>query len=283
MFGLNIWFMAWGTNEFDYPIEEKDPAGVSTVDDLKDWMEDSIGRYESKYGEFDNGTEIGGRAYIASTIKYHSEHGLVQTGSAPGYFGELWTLSTCRKDIRSSSKFEKLFTEKDDGVLRPNQPVFILPFSSRSKSYDKPGKKYQRSLASAALVTHGFREMEKYAEYLIENFSGESVEKRLSHGTDSVAEERGDCHADWEAEVYYPPNRHQHGDDSPVCGCESGNARSPEDHIDNRSHHVKCLSLPGYWISWNEPVLAMDLDNEFRHKIINGASTLQDRIEPVQR
>lgn len=273
--------MTWTTADNDYCLEEMVHGEISTVEDLIDWMEDSVDRYESKYGEFEEGSEIKGRGYIAGTIKYHSEKGLVQTGSAPGFFGDIWTLCTCRKDIRSSSNFVDAFREEGDGVYRPTQPVFILPFSSRRQAYDKPGKKYQRALTSAALVTHGFRDMGRYARFLVNNFSGESVEKRLSHGGNSVAEERGDCHADWDGEVHYPPDGHQHGEDSPDCGCSTSSARSPTDHIDNQTHHIKCLSMPGYWISWNKPTLAMDLDNEFRQKNFSSSTVLQNRIEPV--
>ena len=288
--------MAWKLEKFDYQLENEgdpDASEIESVDSLIEWMEARIDAYESEFGGFRKSNDIAGRAYVARSIRYHSEKGLVQAGSAPSYFGDLWTLATCKKYMRGEPKgdtspnsdhpFRRFFGDPEGGVLKPVKPLFILTFSSKDPAFDTPGTVRQRSLASVAMVTHGFNEMGHYADYLRRNFSDDSIEKRLSHGGNEIAEERGDCHADWDGNVYYPPNKHQHGEGGGPCECS--NSKAAGDHIDNNPHHVKCLSLSNYWITWNEPTLAMNRENEFDqgHRNINGPAVVESYVEPVSR
>lgn len=282
--------MSWELSQFDYPLGGCSSVehGVSSVEELTEWMRDCIDRYESSFREFPEETKPGGRAYTAKSLKYHDELGLIQTGSAPNYFDNIFTLSTCRKDMRGEPDagsnpnpdhpFRALFEERQDGILIPQRPVFILNFSSKKQEYDKVRELNERYLTNASLITHGFLKMSDYATFLISNYAGDRVRKRLTHGGDPVAEDRGDCHADREGNVRYPPNGHQHGDGEQACGC---NTRSSTDHIDNSPHHVKCLSHEQFWISWEHPELAMDRDNEFRTKNINGEETIRDRVVSI--
>jgi len=282
--------MSWGLGQFDYPIGNNASSnhGISTVDGLVEWMVNCIDRYESTYGGFLEDSKPNGRAYIAKSLKYHDELGLIQTGSAPNYFDGLFTLATCRKDMRGEPNegsepnpdhpFRTLFEERQDGILMPRKPVFILTFSSRKQEYDRVGDVYERYLVNASLITQGFLEMSDYADFLISNYSGDRVEKRLTHGGNQVAEDRGDCHANREGNVHYPPDSHQHGDGEQACGCKT---QSSTDHIDNSPHHVKCLSGERFWIGWEHPELAMDRDNEFRTKTINGEKTIRNRIVSI--
>lgn len=273
---------------------------LTTAIDLREWMHDRIKNYEREGPGFEESTPRG-RVYIAETIKYYSDIGLTQTGSAPNFFGGIWSLATCKKGMRGEPErsdkpnpnhpFQNLFGEPDsDGVRQPKYPVFILACSSRNQEHDKPvwSDSYRNWVASIAMVTHGFDRMEEYGYYLRKNHDGATVAKRLTHAQDAteIAVNRGDCHIDEEGKVRYPPSDHQHGDGDveTTCGCDSQPpSRVPGDHIDNSENHVKCVSKPGYWIGWTEPQFALSPENEFTvgYKNINGFNDLVDRIESV--
>lgn len=286
--------MAWELSDTDYPIGTEHAAqdAISAIDSiryLRKWIDDRIDAYRSEFGPFHNESPAG-RGYVARTIRYHEDHGLVQCGSAPSYFGGLWSLATCKKPMRGeptgdssfnpNHPFRKYFMPASEGSgFRPRRPVLVFTFSSRAKSYDPIGSEYGNALASVAIVTHGFESMGKYGAFLQNEFDGATVDYRLSHGDNEIARNRGDCHVNPETgEVRYPPDDHQHGKADAACGC--GHNPAAEDHVDNSTHHVKCVSLPGYWIAWQDPELRMDPDNRFRTTRMT-PEDIPERIVPL--
>jgi hypothetical protein len=290
---------------FDYSpgTSPSDASDVRSISELEKWMTDCIERYEEEVMEFES-VEPRGRIYIARTIRYRSDSGLVQTGSAPCFFGGLWSLATCKKGMRGEPEgddspnpnhaFQRLFHEPDsDGVRRPKHPVFILPCSSRNQDLNdrRPDVDSHRNwLSSIAMVTHGFDRMEDYGRYLRQTHDGEAVDNRLTHAADRtpIAENRGDCHADRRGNVRYPPDAHQHGDRSSTseCGCGTlSNGHNPYDHVDNSGHHVKCVSEPGYWLGWSEPNFAIHPEKEFNvgNPKSKGLEQVLGRLEAVAR
>jgi len=292
------------SSELDYavgtsPTEPVDAGEVRQVDDLRDWMEKCIERYEDENAEFDSNTPRG-RIYVARTVQYQSDTGLAQTGSAPSFFGGVWSLATCKKYMRGEPKrsdtansnhpFQQLFEDPDsDGIRSPKCPVFVLSCASRNRAHNKPegAESHRNWLASAAMVTHGFDKMEDYGRYLRSSYEGEAVRHRLTHASDrtSLAENRGDCHIDDGGAVQYPPAGHQHGDGEvkAQCGCSSSSSPRPEEHIDNSEDHIKCVSEPGYWLGWTEPHFALKPEEEFNrnHRATEGFADLLDRFESV--
>lgn len=281
--------------DLDYAVgEELDQPtvrdGIESTHHLRRWMENCITSYEQGGPGFEE-SEPRGRIYIARTIQYQSDTGLAQTGSAPNFFGGLWSLATCKKGMRRSNSFQKLFrAPNDDGVRRPKQPVFIFACASRSKAYDKPERadSHRNWLASAAMVTHGFDRMEDYGRYLLETHEGPAMEKRLTHASDrpGIAEDRGDCHVDETGQVHYPPANHQHGDGEveATCGCTSqSSGRDPDDHIDNSDAHIKCIAESEYWLGWTEPRFALVPEEEFNvgHKNTREFDDILARFEQV--
>jgi hypothetical protein len=292
------------SSDLDYavgtsPTEPVAAEEVRQLSDLREWMQDCIDRYESEMAGFDS-DEPQCRTYVAQTIQYQSGTGLAQTGSAPNFFGGVWSLATCKKGMRGEPvrsatanldhPFQKLFGEPDeDGVRRPKYPVFILTCASRNSGHDKPewADAHRNWLASAAMVTHGFDEMADYGRFLRRTFSGEAVRHRLTHASDRtpLAENRGDCHVDDSDNVQYPPAGHQHGDGKvdAKCGCANSTGPQPEDHIDNSPNHVKCVSEPGFWLGWTNPQFALKPAEEFnrKYRTMKGFSNLLEQFEPV--
>lgn len=293
------------SSKLDYSVGSDHPErsvveSLQTRDDLRNWAENRIDEYQEKEHEFEDTTPRG-RIYIARTIQYTSDHGLVQTGSAPNYFGGMWSLTTCKKGMRGESDnsdspnpkhpFKRLFMEPDEeGIRRPKYPVFILSLSSRNQAHAKPERadSHRNWLASLAMVTHGFDRMMDYGQYLLENHEGDRVNNRLTHasGRPDVAENRGDCHVDENGDVYYPPVDHQHGDGDAdaSCGCNTGvQTRDAHEHIDNSQNHVKSLSEPGYWLGWTEPQYALAPDEKIYvgYRNTNGFDELLNQFESV--
>jgi hypothetical protein len=288
----------------DYPVgaspnEPIDAEEVQKIDDLREWMNTIINRYDDESEEFEEGNPRG-RVYVARTIQYQSGTGLAQTGSAPCFFCGVWSLGTCKKGMRGEPErsdtanpdhpFQRLFGDPDDeGVRRPKYPVFILTCASRNRAHDKPeyADSHRNWLASAAMVTHGFDKMDDYGRYLRRTYEGEAVRHRLTHASDRtpLAENRGDCHVDDSGAVRYPPANHQHGDGEGQtnCGCNSSSPRKPKEHIDNSENHIKCVSEPGYWLGWTEPQFALKQEEEFNqnHRTTQGFDDLLERFEPV--
>lgn len=264
--------------------------GLTNLEDLRRWMESCIKAYDEEGPGFED-TNPHGRIYIARTIQYQSGTGLAQTGSAPNFFGGLWSLATCKKDMRRAKSFQKLFQETDDtGVRRPKRPVFIFACSSRNAKYDKPDgtESYRNWLASASMVTHGFDQMEDYGRYLLESREGPAKANRLTHASNrpEVAEDRGDCHVDEEGHGHYPPSNHQHGDGEVEATCDCNgqpSSRNPDDHIDNSDAHIKCVAESGYWLGWTEPRFAPIPEKKPNrgHKNTKGFDELLERFERV--
>lgn len=283
------------SNDLDYAVGEGHDRpttlnGVEDIEDLRRWMENCIKAYDEEGPGFEDICPHG-RIYIARTIQYQSDTGLAQTGSAPNFFGGLWSLATCKKPMRGSDTFQDLFEDPDEnGIRRPKQPVFIFTCASRKQVHDIPegAKQHRNWLASTAMVTHGFDRMEDYGRYLLENQGESAMTKRLTHASDrpEVAEDRGDCHVDEDGQVHYPPSNHQHGDgeDEATCGCSGQSTnRAPDDHIDNSEDHVKCVAESGYWLGWSEPKFALLPDEEFtrNHRTTGGMDDLLGRFERV--
>ena len=292
------------SSRLNYPVgtsvdEPVSAEQIRDIDGLREWMQDSIARYEDKTAGFDSKTPHG-RVYIARTIQYQSNTGLAQTGSAPSFFDGVWSLATCKKGMRgepiksdtanSSHPFQKLFREpNDESVRRPRYPVFVLSCASRKEEYNVPEKadSHRNWLASVAMVTHGFDAMEDYGQYLRRTYEGDAVRHRLTHASNptSLALNRGDCHVDDSGVVQYPPADHQHGDGGQATedGCSTNSSPQPSDHIDNSENHVKCVSEPGHWLGWTEPQFALKPKAEFNQKYrsTDGFDDLLKHLESV--
>lgn len=292
------------SSELDYavgtsPTKPIDAKEVHQLDHLQEWMQNCIDMYEDEKGEFDSNTP-NGRVYVARTIQYQSDTGLAQTGSAPNFFGGIWSLATCKKGMRGEPErsdsanplhpFQRLFRKPDDeGIRHPKTPVFILTCASRNQAHDKPedANSHRNWLASAAMVTHGFDKMQDYGRYLRRTYDGKAVRHRLTHASDRtpLAKNRGDCHVDDRGVIQYPPADHQHGDGEvkAKCDCNSSFSRQPEEHIDNSEDHVKCVSEPDYWLGWTHPQFALKPEEEFNqnHRTTEGFNDLLGRFEPV--
>lgn len=256
------------------------PNGQSAPENMAEFEEWLTEKTEQCVTEIDTvePSPLQSRIYIVVSIRYKNDRGLTQIGNAPGFFGGLWTLATCKKKMRKERKFKKLFTESEDGIRRPKVPLVILGCASRNQNYPKPdwAETHRNWLAYAAIVTHGFDTMEAYNRHLTSNYSGETIRHRRTHASDAtdLARDRGDLHVDEHGNVKYPPVGHQHGPDPPEseargtasCGCRKptySEQLDPYDHNDNHTDHVKCLSSPGMWTAWREPRFAVKPQREF--------------------
>lgn len=282
--------------KMDYPPTEHLYSGVEvpeTEEELRHWLE-SKKETQTKLSNVTD-EELAGRFYITESIRYNPGVGLCQTGSAPCFFGGVWTLATCKKSMRDSNKFKNMFTEPEDSVRYPRRPVVVVGFSSRSKDYPKPKNADTRRnwLAHIGVVTVGFDSMETFHDHLMDNYSGEAVRHRQTHSTNrsELAADRGDLHTNDEGEVVYPPPTHQHGRnqtdaDRSTCGCTStqgSDSIDPYEHVDNKLDHIKCLSEPGMWIAWDEPQFALKEEEEFcqGHPKFKGIEGLLGRLEEI--
>lgn len=273
--------------ELEGPAQEDRPTSLHG---LKRWMKECINKYDrrtvgdsSRSFSSTSGTPpIDGRMYVASSVGYKGEEGFVQTGSSPSYFGGLWTLACCKKPMRREEGFTKLFEEPyDDGVLYPKTPIFIFTCASSSRDKGHPDEAEARRnwLASVAMVTQGFWSMEDYGRYLQEHMSSEAVNRRLTGVTTTpeserdIARRKGDCHIDNNGNVCAPPPEHDHGDGGHEsdCGClGNSEGNDPLDYEDNKEDHVKCLSEPGFWVSWTQPEFA-----SVRHRLYQSELPIQ--------
>lgn len=232
-----------------YSISGLDKApcsGIETIQGLRSWIERKISEVPV---EFDT-EAVDCYRYVASTIKFRGGGDSVegyQTGCSPNYFGGLWSLACCKHDMRRSSKVKnRIFgwdgTSEDE--LSPSRPMFIFTYGEKFR-----GHQY---LASVALVTHGFKTMEAYGEYLqsrsVPDFAAKArITSQMN--TTTEADQFGDCHYG----EYYPSEDHPHTSESPPCSCGS-RGRSTSAFEDDLSHdHVICVSEPGFWITWEDP------------------------------
>ena len=251
----------------DYPIipEYEGKSLITSLEDLREWVDYRAVSYSSYLDEkgFEGHSfsteEIGGIQYFSKSLGYDSEAGFYQSGNGPNYFGGLYSLATCRYDLRATEdmKYGKNFEEHfefvspEEDLWLPKYPVLI--FNSTKKTTVNGQRNHW--LASVAFVTHAFRTMSGYASFLIENFDGRSLTHRLTRTNDAPREaiKHGDCHANWNGKTGGPPENHPHheGTES-TCGCSDGEDRLHDDNADN---HLKTLSINGYWHAFTEPVL----------------------------
>lgn len=264
-------------SDFHYsPVEYLPDAKTipESRSELRAWLDEKTTKAFSEIDSIIDDT-VHSRLYIVESIRYDHDTGLTQKGNAPGFFGGVWTLATCKKKMRKERDFKSLFTDPEDGIRRPTVPIVILGCGSRAQKYPKPkwAETRRNWLAFAAVVTHGFDTMEAYNRHLTANYSGEAVRDRRTHASDAseMAKDRGDLHVDDDGTVKYPPVGHQHGpsstdNSSSSCGCSSASPSDdldPYDHKDNQTDHVKCFAEPGMWTAWQEPKFAVKPEREF--------------------
>lgn len=288
-------------------VQHRDPSIVDRVTDiqsLKQWMDSAIVSYQREYEEFSS-QKIAGRIYVADSIRFKESIGLAQTGSAPGYFGGVWSLSTCKKKMRGEPpegskpnpdhNFRQLFEDTDEKPgLKPKQPVFIITCASGSQERDVPSwaDSSRNWMANIALVTRGFNGMEDYEQYLGTNHQGPAYDYRVTGRSDAppIAQKKGDCHVDGEGNVCFPPDHHDHdfeeAGEFSGSGCTTRETESsePEDYIDNSRAHVKCLAERGYWLGWSVPRFAVKSEQEAprAEPKLNGIHTIDERFEQVR-
>lgn len=276
---------------------------ISTLDDLKSWMTAAIEAYTDRIGDYES-DRIAGRSYVARSIRFDEANGLVQTANAPGYFGGVWSLATCKKMMRGepregndpnpSHPFRQLFADDDGPGLRPRRPVFIISCASSDQSLDIPywadsGREW---VASVALVTRGFLGMDEYETYLRDRYDCIAYDYRVTGRSDAptIARKKGDCHVDDAGDVCFPPEEHDHdfeeaGDFSGGgCTVRATDEPEPEDYIDNSRSHVKCIADRGFWIGWSTPTFATKPDTNIgqSNPKIRGWDSIDARFEAVR-
>lgn len=207
---------------------------------------------------------VHGRIYPAVTVAYRKGRGLVQTGTSPGYWGDVWSLTCCKHDMREE-KFYDYFEETEPGVFKPTEPLIVFTTSGKSKSESPDwAQTSRRWVASVALVTHAFRGMEDYGRFLMEQ-DEKAWGPRMSTYTEAEgsdwAKKYGDCHAIIEDGGIagdgspFPEHDHVSGSGTTSCGCTT--EVDPDSyHVyqeDNDRSYLKFASTPKYWISWSEP------------------------------
>lgn len=245
-------------------IPKREPdTNLRSVDDLQTNLEGLVDNLADELDEFAK-RPVHGRIYPASSIDYRSDQGLIQTASSPSYWGGLWSLTCCKHDMRKAHYFD-YFEETESGVLRPIEPLFVFTAAGKQGS-DTPEweESRRRWVASIALVTHAFREMDDYGRFLLEH--DESVwGPRMSTYSDAKesdwAREYGDCHALIDGEKVtgtgspYPDHDHVSGSGTARCGCNH-TVDPVYDHVyhkDNDSNRLKFVATPNYWLSWSVP------------------------------
>jgi hypothetical protein len=249
-----------------YPIttDFESDKSITTTDELKNWIDSQITAYREHLQREEGGAEwfesgdIDGVQYVATSLKYDSQSGaLVQTGTAPNYFGGLWSLATCKHRMRGHGKSGYNFPEKfklvdeEQGLYRPTHPLLVYTATGKS-GYNSERKQW---LASVALVTHGFMTVSDYSRYLIDECSEAQSRYRLTRvpkeDRPSEALSHGDCHANREGITGGPPKGHDHHEQTGgSCGCGSSHDELTDD---NAKDHMKCLSLGGFWYAWETP------------------------------
>lgn len=241
--------------------KQKDATGVA---ELREQLRSLAQRFSEERDSFDI-EPAHGRIYPADSVNYRDGEGLVQTASSPGYWGGLWSLTCCKHDMRKEDYFSE-FEETETGILRPTEPLFVFTCAGKTGS-DRPDRAAERRrwLTSVALVTHAFREMEDYGEFLLEKDEDvwkPRVSTQRGSGEDvEWAQDYGDCHAivkDGEVVGEGKPGpSHDHVSQSGITSCGCSETVDPNHaHIyqeDNDSSLLKFTSTSEYWISWSEP------------------------------
>jgi hypothetical protein len=248
---------------YSIPLGKESSADVHSLKQLRAWISSRSEAYKAYLEELDvdhtfNTSRIAGIQYVSNTISYDLTEGFVQEGNGPNYFGGLYTLATCRHDIRGTTErtggwnfddhFEPVVGNTD--LWLPKYPVLVV--NSTGKVSD--GHRSGRWIPSIAFVTHAFQTMEGYADHLLSEYNAETVSNRLTRAEDAPekAIKHGDCHANYERATGGPPEGHPHheGTES-TCGCGSADAKL---HSDNDDDHLKILSMEEFWLSFDKPV-----------------------------
>lgn len=243
---------------------------ITTQKELVDHLDGLVENLNSELDSFEK-SPVNGRIYPASSINYTQDNGHVQTASSPAYWGGIWSLACCKHDMRQEHFFD-YFEEHESGVLRPTQPLFIFTTAGKGGSEQPEGAETNhRWLVSVAMVTHAFRDMEDYGQFLLDH--EESAWKpRISTDPDNEstwARKYGDCHAvieDREAigtDAPYPEHDHVSDSGTSACGC-SETVNREYDHVyheDLDPKRLKFVSTSPYWVSWNEPTLYWTVGN----------------------
>lgn len=259
---------------------EFNTVDVSRMRSCLDELIDSLGTNLDSFAD----SPVHGRIYPASSIDYIQGRGLTQSGSSPSYWGGIWSLTCCKHDMRQEHFFD-YFEERETGVLRPTEPLIVFTCAGKVGS-DRPewADTERRWLTSVALVTHAFRGMDDYGEFLLQH-EEEAWRSRISTQTEGQstdwANEHGDCHAVvQEGEVTgvgSPPLDHDHVSNSGTSECGCHVTIDPEhDHMyqdDNSPSNLKFVSAPGYWISWSEPEFYWTVGNS-RNRFGGGKNKL---------
>jgi hypothetical protein len=243
--------------------ESGNPTQSSSIEDLRSHLEQLVEEFAEEQSGFET-SPVNGRIYPADSIDYRNDSGLVQGGSSPSYWGGLWSLTCCKHKMRQEHFFD-YFEEVEPGVLRPTQPLFIFTCAGKMNS-DTPdwAAERRRWLTSVALVTHAFRGMDDYGQFLLEQDEAawkSRITTQDSSEETAWARKKGDCHAIVEdSEVVgvdspYPEHDHVSSSGTTSCGC-STSVNPEHDHVyheDNDTSILKFASRPDYWMSWSEP------------------------------
>lgn len=243
----------WEKREKTSETEERliNNGGFNT---LNLWMENTKSRYSSEESfECDaHDQDFKGKVYSTNkdSITFNNnKNALTQGTSSPSYFGGLWSLACCKKDMRRSESFGSNFREVNEGHYKPNHPVFI--FTVSSKSYYPNADTRAQWLASVAMVTDGFYDMADYGYFLLNNYEGEAVDNRITRREDKshIGAKKGDCHINYQGEKGKPSSSHDHVVTNPPCGMDGDNGYKE----DLKQDHLKLVSRPGFWIAWKNP------------------------------
>ena len=177
--------------------ERRNPTRSSSIEDLRNQLEQLVEEFAEKQSDFET-FPVNGRIYPADSIDYQRGSGLVQGGSSPSYWDDFWSLTCCKHKMRQEHFFD-YFEEVESGVLRPTQPLFVFTCAGKMDS-DTPdwAAERRRWLASVALVTHAFREMDDYGRFLLEQDEAawkSRITTQDSSEETAWARKKGDCHA----------------------------------------------------------------------------------------
>ncbi len=235
----------------------------SSIENLRTQLEQLVEQVANDRNNLEM-APVNGRIYPADSIDYCNNSGLVQGGSSPSYWGGLWSLTCCKHKMRQEHFFD-YFEEVDLGVLQPTQPLFVFTCAGKMGS-DTPewAADRRRWLTSVALITHAFKRMDDYGQFLLKQDEAawkDRITTQDSSEDTAWARKKGDCHAIIDDEEVvgfdspYPEHDHVSSSGTTSCGCST--AVNPEYghvyHEDNDTSLLKFASTSDYWIGWSEP------------------------------
>ena len=105
-------------------LEHGQAEAITTRAELIDRLDGLVQNLNGELDSFET-SPVNGRIYPASSINYTRDKGHEQTASSPAYGGGFWSLACCKHDMRKEHYFD-YFEERESGVLRPTQPLFIF-------------------------------------------------------------------------------------------------------------------------------------------------------------